>query len=197
MGRKSNTEERRAQITAALLAVMAEKGYEGASIQAIAKQAGLTPGLIHYHFKTKQEILLATVDQLVAGARARYESALKDAQTPADQLRALIHARLALGAGADEAAVSAWVMIGAEAVRQAEVRAAYQVVIAEQLDLIAALLTKAGLRKDLKAKEVAAGLVATMEGAYQLASAAAEVMPRNYAERQVLAKIDEVLEGKH
>lgn len=193
MGRKSNTGERRAQITAALLAVMAEKGYEGASIQAIARQAGLTPGLIHYHFKTKQEILLATVDQLVAGARARYESALATAGTPAEQLRALVHARLALGDGADEAAVSAWVMIGAEAVRQPEVRFAYQAVIEEQLELITNLLKSAGLKKGLNAKHVAAGLVAMMEGAYQLASAAAEVMPRDYAEQQVLARVDEVL----
>lgn len=193
MGRKSNTGERRAQITAALLAVMAEKGYEGASIQAIARQAGLTPGLIHYHFKTKQEILLATVDQLVAGARARYESALVKAGTPAEQLRALVHARLALGDGADEAAVSAWVMIGAEAVRQPEVRLAYQAVIEEQLALITKLLKSAGLKKGLNAEHVAAGLVAMMEGAYQLASAAAEVMPRDYAEQQVLARVDEVL----
>ena len=40
---------------------MADRGYERASVTAIAKAAGLTPGLVHYHFHNKKEILLALV----------------------------------------------------------------------------------------------------------------------------------------
>lgn len=193
MGRKSNTGQRRAEIADALLAVLADTGYERASIQSVAKQAGLTPGLIHYHFKTKQEILLAAVERLVEGARQRYLALAGQSENPRDRLRALIHARLALWDGADEQAVAAWVMIGAEAVRQPEVRAVYQKVIEEQLALMASLLDASGLKPGLKAREVAAGLLASMEGAYQLSAAAGEVMPRDYAERQVQARLDEVL----
>ncbi len=36
---------------------MSEKGYEKASIKDIANEAGITPGLIHYYFRNKEEIL--------------------------------------------------------------------------------------------------------------------------------------------
>jgi len=55
MARPSNTDERRGQIVAALQAVMARAGYAGATIAAIARQAELAPGLVHYHFKDKRD----------------------------------------------------------------------------------------------------------------------------------------------
>src|SRR5690242_8084135 len=89
MPRPSNTEERRAQITGALMKVMARSGYDGASIADIAEAAHLTPGLVHYHFKNKQEILLAALHELVARHRerleARLEKALIDVVTIGDQ----------------------------------------------------------------------------------------------------------------
>jgi TetR/AcrR family transcriptional repressor of bet genes len=71
MARPSNTEERRQQIVEGLLRVMAKRGYERASIAEIAKEAGLSSGLVHYHFKDKQEILLTAVEQLAARVRTR------------------------------------------------------------------------------------------------------------------------------
>jgi len=66
MARPSNTDERRLQIMGALVKVMAKRGYDGASVADIARAARLTPGLVHYHFKNKQEILLAALRDLVA-----------------------------------------------------------------------------------------------------------------------------------
>ena len=62
MAARTNTHERRAQIVDGLLTVMATTGYEGATIVAIGKAAGLTSGLVHYHFATKDEVLLALVE---------------------------------------------------------------------------------------------------------------------------------------
>ena len=45
MPRPPNTEQRRSQIVGGLARVMAERGYAKATIQAIAKAAGLSPGL--------------------------------------------------------------------------------------------------------------------------------------------------------
>ncbi len=56
MERKS-TDARRAEISQALLRVMAEHGYVKATISKIAEEADVTPGLIHYHFANKQAIL--------------------------------------------------------------------------------------------------------------------------------------------
>jgi AcrR family transcriptional regulator len=36
-----------------------EKGYEGASVESIARRAGITKGGIYHHFRSKDEILLA------------------------------------------------------------------------------------------------------------------------------------------
>ena len=190
MPRTSNTEARRAQITGALLAVIARHGYDKATVQAIAAQAGLAPGLIHYHFGNKQEILVSLMDAMARAAHQRYLAVLGDATDPMQRLRAYLHARLALGDGAAPDIVAAWVMIGAEAVRQPEVRAVYQRMVADELGLLTTVLAdclRARLRDDRTASTLAAGLAALIEGAYQLSSAAADVMPRGYAADAAIA----------
>jgi len=184
MPRASNTEARRAEITGALLAVIARHGYEKATIQAIAAQAGLAPGLIHYHFRSKQEILVSLIGAMAQAAHARFLAVLGDQVEPWPRLRAYLHARLGLGDGAAPDIVAAWVMIGAEAVRQPEVRAVYQRMVADELALLRTLLADclaARERDTASAAPLAAGLAALIEGAYQLSSAAAEVMPKGYA----------------
>src|SRR5687768_7423889 len=102
MARPSNTEERRHQIALGLRRTMAKKGYDGASIADVAKAAGLTPGLVHYHFKDKLEILLAVLDGLVEDHERRLDVAL--ASTVADPIMALaafLDAHLAVGKKAD------------------------------------------------------------------------------------------------
>lgn len=184
MARQSNTEARRAEIVAAMLPVLARVGYEKATIQAIAGEAGLAPGLIHYHFRTKQEILISLVDSISAFARERAERAAADTNRPVDRLNAWLQALLGLGDGASPERVAAWVMIGAEAVRQPDVRAVYSRAVAAQLaeltELLSACLT-ADKRKTEGAARIAAGLLAMAEGAFQLSSATSDVMPAGYA----------------
>lgn len=186
----ANTDNRRAAIVAAMLPVMARHGYEKATIQAIAREAGLTPGLIHYHFKSKQEILVSLVAAIVEFARTRYEGQSAASASPMGRLQAYVQARLGLGAGAAPDMVAAWVMIGAEAVRQPEVRVLYEQAIAQELALLTQLLS-AGLAEKRRASgsaaTLAAGLLALMEGAFQLSSAAANVMPAGYAADAAMA----------
>jgi len=40
------------------MSVVARRGYAGATTPQVASAAGLAPGLIHYHFQSKQELLL-------------------------------------------------------------------------------------------------------------------------------------------
>ncbi len=66
MGRPSNTKERRAQIIEGLQIAMAEKGYEKASIQSIAKAAQeVLEG--YGKKKMKKEEVDEHVDALIAG----------------------------------------------------------------------------------------------------------------------------------
>ncbi|HVK54067.1 MAG TPA: TetR/AcrR family transcriptional regulator [Burkholderiales bacterium] len=197
MSRRPNTEQRRSEIVQALLSAIAEHGYEKATIQLIAQKAGLTPGLLHYHFKTKAEILLELVKTLAALSNERYVAFAESATTPEERLLAYIKARLAKGEGADPHAVAAWVMIGAEAVRQPEVREAYQEAISTELTLLQGMLTtylKHQGKRVKNVKHLAAGLLAFMEGAFQLASAAPNVMPTGYAASTAIQFIQRYVE---
>ncbi|MCA9534731.1 MAG: TetR/AcrR family transcriptional regulator [Myxococcales bacterium] len=189
MPRPSNTAERRAQIIEGLLNVIAEGGYEGATIASIAKSAGLGSGLVHYHFANKQAILLALVERIVGLIEARYAHRLGAAgEDPSARLRAYIDAHLALGDDAEPRAVAAWVVVGAEALRQPEVGVVYRAAVARRVATVEALageILRARVGHGRGAKEAAAGIVAAIEGAYQLAAAAPDAMPRGRAARVV------------
>ena len=60
---------------------MAETGYERASTKSIAVRAAMAPGLVHYHFASKEAVLLALVEVLIESAEARFaESAAQPAR---------------------------------------------------------------------------------------------------------------------
>jgi len=186
MGRPSNKEERRLQIMGGLQIAMAEKGYDKASIQSIAKAAGLSSGLIHYHFKSKQEILVALINSLNTAAQDRFTAFQEKANTPTERLHAYIDAALALGENSDATAVSAWVIISAEAVRQEEVQKIYQDTVKVNLKRLEALITDVKAEKALsispkEVKELACMILASIEGCYQLATTAQDVLPKGFA----------------
>ncbi|MGX1907463.1 TetR/AcrR family transcriptional regulator [Streptomyces phaeochromogenes] len=59
--RSARSVERRAEILRATLEVIAERGYRGASLAAVAERVGLTQqGLLH-HFPTKEALLVAVM----------------------------------------------------------------------------------------------------------------------------------------
>lgn len=191
MARPSNTEHRRQEIVLGLMSAMAEKGYEKASIQSIAKAAGLSPGLIHYHFKTKLEILIALMNELSSKADERFEVLAAEANSAEGKLMAYIDAALSLGEGSNQQAVAAWVIIGAEAVRLDDVRSLYQEVIAKHTKTLVELLSHAALEagsktgselSKVKAKELATFIIASIEGAYQIATTIPDAS-KNYAAR--------------
>lgn len=63
MSARVRSEERRAEIVRAALEVIAERGYRGASLAAVAERVGLTQqGLLHY-FPTKDALLVAVLQE--------------------------------------------------------------------------------------------------------------------------------------
>ncbi|MEU2821319.1 TetR/AcrR family transcriptional regulator [Streptomyces bacillaris] len=59
---RARSEERRAEILRATLEVIAERGYRGATLGAVAERVGLTQqGLLHY-FPTKEALLVAVLE---------------------------------------------------------------------------------------------------------------------------------------
>jgi TetR/AcrR family transcriptional regulator, transcriptional repressor of bet genes len=182
MPRPSNTDERRAQITRALIKVMAKRGYDGASITDVARAARLTPGLVHYHFENKREILLAALADLVARHGAALEERLAAQEgDAAAELGAFIDFHLGLGADADPDALACWVLLSGEALRDAKVRAALEEALAGIVARLVRILRR-GVAEgafDCRAVEAAASaLVATIQGYFVLAATARTLIPR-------------------
>ncbi len=172
MPRPKNTEARRAQIIEALLRVMATRGFGGASVQTIAQEAGLTAGLLHYHFRNKLEMLHGLIAHLEERIAKRVE-----ARTPAEadaweRLDALIDAHLALGDDASPEAVMCWVHIGAESLRDESVRDAHADVLRrlrESLrERVDAVIVDEGADLE-RVDAVTASLLAMILGSYQTA----------------------------
>ena len=61
VGRRPGNQDTRGQIITAARQAFAEKGFAGASMRAIAAEAGVDPALIHHYFDSKQQLFLATV----------------------------------------------------------------------------------------------------------------------------------------
>lgn len=199
MARKPNTEQRRQEIVDGLRQVIATAGYAGATIQMIAAASGLAPGLVHYHFRDKREILVALVESLAGYARERYERRAELATTPNQRLQAYIAARLAYGADAKPDAVAAWVRIGEQAVRDADVREVYQQAVSRELVLIRSLLRACLLDAGKRARKVdhlAAGLLAFVEGAFVLASNARSLVPKGFAADMATTWINRYIAGE-
>lgn len=85
--RQENTEERRADLIAATLRVIAREGVRGATVRSISKEADVTQGLIRYYFKSK--------DELIAAAYETYMGDLVNAADAASQGSGSARRRLA------------------------------------------------------------------------------------------------------
>ncbi|MER5755131.1 TetR/AcrR family transcriptional regulator [Streptomyces sp. NPDC002088] len=84
MNARIRSEERRAEIVRAALEVIAERGYRGASLAAVAERVGLTQqGLLH-HFPTKEALLVAVLKE-----RDQWD-AVPDTQWRVDLLASLV-----------------------------------------------------------------------------------------------------------
>lgn len=63
--RQQRSRRKRAQLLAATLALFAENGYEVTSVEAIASRAGVAVGSFYQHFRTKRQVLLVLMDELL------------------------------------------------------------------------------------------------------------------------------------
>jgi TetR/AcrR family transcriptional repressor of bet genes len=178
--------------------VMAAHGYDGASTHTIAEAAGLSPGLLHYHFGNKREVLLALIELLSARVTARFERRAEQASSARARLYAFIDAHLALGTDASPDAVACWVGVGAEALRDKTVQTAYRRAVRSSLDQLEGLVEQVLLdeqRASTGVPEIAAGLLSAIYGAYQLASAA-QAAPKGFAASAVRRMADGLISAQ-
>jgi len=84
---------RRAQIVRAAAAVLGRQGYGETSLKDVAREAGVAPGLLHYYFESKQELLLEVVVALEREMIHDWQAAVEDIDDPLERIvAALDHA---------------------------------------------------------------------------------------------------------
>lgn len=132
MGRPSNREARRAQILAAFARVLADHGYAGATVAAVAMEAEVAPGLIHHHFDDKEDLLTSLLQDLVARFRGR----IREKKGETDALLAYVDGALKLDERADLTAARCWVGMFAEAIRNPTLFKQFRGLIDAEIDSI-------------------------------------------------------------
>ncbi len=180
MARPPNSDSRQAAILAATEKVIGEKGFAKATIAEIAREAGLAPGLLHYHFSCKQEILLRLVSSLDRRVSARIEAVLSHHPTPWQRVEAYVQAHLGKGDGESATAVRCWATLASESASVSEVGDVYRGAIGRRTqvlkDLLSAVAEAEGRERRFLLPLAAMGQAA-IEGAFCLSGAAPGVIP--------------------
>jgi len=92
-GRKASKETRRQQLIEATIDSLAKRGYSETTMADVADGAGLSRGIVNFHFESKDKLLVATLQYMADEYSAHWRSALQKAgNKPADQLAALVAA---------------------------------------------------------------------------------------------------------
>jgi TetR/AcrR family transcriptional regulator, transcriptional repressor of bet genes len=84
---------RRQQLINATIAMIAEKGFSRTTLTDVAARAGVSHGLVLFHFKSKDQLLTETLDHLAEEYRASWQAAFESAdERPEEKILALIKA---------------------------------------------------------------------------------------------------------
>jgi len=84
--------ERRAQLVEACFDVVGESGLDNVTVDAIAKQAGLSKRYFYESFVDRQDLLAATYDELMSRVRGQLVTAIEDKGSGEERIRAMVSA---------------------------------------------------------------------------------------------------------
>lgn len=91
--RKQSRDARKVQLIEATLEVLARMGYSRTTMGEVARAAGLSHGLVNFHFQSKEKLLAETLIYLSEEYRQNWQGALAAADpTPEARLAALLRA---------------------------------------------------------------------------------------------------------
>ena len=92
--RRNNESNRREELLRVSAKLFREKGFDGTTIRDISSAAGMHSGSPFYHFKTKQDILVAVMEQGLAEGLRKTEEVMALPLPPEQKLVRLIRAQL-------------------------------------------------------------------------------------------------------
>jgi TetR/AcrR family transcriptional regulator, cholesterol catabolism regulator len=92
--RRNNESNRREELLRVSARLFREKGFDGTSIRDISSAAGMHSGSPFYHFKTKQDILVAIMEQGLTEGLRRLEDAMAAPLSAEQRLVRMIRAQI-------------------------------------------------------------------------------------------------------
>ena len=182
-GRKASKETRQLQLIEATIDSLARRGYSETTMADVADGAGLSRGIVNFHFESKEKLLVATLQHMSEEYAAHWRSALQKAGSdPARQLSALVAADFDR-AVCNRRKIAAWCAFWGEA----KSRPTYQALCGSRdaayhnvlIDLCQALKEDGGY--DLDAQAIALALGASLEGLWLRLMMGGEGMTRERA----------------
>jgi len=91
-----NTKERYYAILQAAEKLFGEKGYQGVSIEEIARTAGVAKGLVNYHFGSKEKLLVHVLSKGTTALFSQLEAVIRTRESAKDRIKAAIEIYLAV-----------------------------------------------------------------------------------------------------
>ncbi len=89
--RTESRTRRRQQLIAATIKCIARKGMGSTSVGDVAREAGLSQGIVNLHFESKENLLNETLRYIADEYRERFDKTLRNSgPAPADKLLALV-----------------------------------------------------------------------------------------------------------
>ncbi len=144
----------------AMVEIIAERGFEGLSVRAVAARADVSVGAVQHHFPTKDAMLDAAMTAIAAAAGAR-SSELDLVTDPAERLHALVD--LLIPAHATSPVARVWLAFAARAAVDEVTRESYVRLWARVRDELRLLVAAASRTPELAA-ESSRELLALLDG---------------------------------
>ena len=191
-GRTASRERRRGQLIAATMKCIARKGMSSTSIGDVAKEAGLSQGIVNLHFESKDNLLTETLRHLANDYKSRFNKALESSgPDAADKLLAVMELDLRPSV-IDRQKIAVWFAFWGEV----KSRPTYRRICNEQdryydevVATLCAEIIEDGNYKDVNAASVATALTSMTNGmwlSYLLS-------PRSFDRDQAMRAITDLL----
>jgi TetR/AcrR family transcriptional repressor of bet genes len=111
-------ETRQLQLIEATIATIGRRGYAATTLSHVASAAGMSPGIVNFYFRTKEQLLAATLEFIAGEYESSWRTQLAAAgDSPAAQLEAMIEADFSPGIFTREK-MTVWYAFWAEAPNQ-------------------------------------------------------------------------------
>src|SRR3954447_1168275 len=92
--RRNNESNRREELLRVSAKLFREKGFDGTTIRDISGAAGMHSGSPFYHFKTKQDILVAVMEQGLSEGLRRLEDVMAEPLAAEQRLIRMIRVQI-------------------------------------------------------------------------------------------------------